>query len=265
MNTILVLGAVIITVGAIKIECNFKMDQLWSQFGYLYTCDVRSITLTDDKSLETMTGMHLSGRSDTDVKLISFGYKYYSCDLTYIPSDLHERFPNLIAIGLYEKCNIQSLIGDELKDYVNLEWFEIYKNPIDKIPGSLFENNPKLKAVYFNENKINNIESNLLTGLDHLTSAEFKENICINKSVYQNRTGVLELIEELSKNCAHPKDPSTTIKVNLDQQKIIEDLKRDNQDLIEKVRDLEQKNKDQDKTIEDLKQFLTMLEAKIVC
>jgi regulator of replication initiation timing len=109
----------------------------------------------------------------------------------------------------------------------------------------------------------------------------------------------MDLSEEITQNCAYPEDPSSTI-ANLHQQKIIDDqkvelvkqeisislmadsiknlmtenahLKFEQQNMKEnlkkekkKVGDLKKKNKDQDKTIEDLKQFLTMLEAKIVC
>jgi Leucine rich repeat len=203
MKAIMVLTTLIITVSAIDIECEFRMAQSLLMLD-LYACRVINLTLTDSKSLEIVTGDHLSRKSNADVKEIYF--TNHPCDLDFIPQNIHKHFPNIILIE-FDNCKIRSLTGDELKDYVNLEKFSIDSNGIRMIPGSLFQNNPKMKYISFIDNKITKVGSNLLTRLEHLTYVDFKYNNCISKSA-DNRTSVLELVEELKEKCAYPEDPS---------------------------------------------------------
>jgi Leucine-rich repeat (LRR) protein len=200
MKTLLVLAILIATINAINIECEFKTRFWWYQFGQLYTCEVKSIELTGSHLVETVAGIHRSGKSNDDVKQIWFGYKYL-CGINYIPQNIHKHFPSIIGILFYNNCTIQSLTGDELKDYVNLEWFDINRNSIERIPGNLFENNRKLKAVGFENNNITNVGYKLLSGLEHLTSASFAGNKCTNEFFHLNRARLEPFIANLEKHC----------------------------------------------------------------
>jgi Leucine rich repeat len=224
-------------------------------------------------SLKNVIGDHRSEKSSADVKQIYFGHGY-PCGLTFVPQDIHKHFPNIIGIGFNVNCNIQSLTGNELKDYVNLEWFTIRNNSLDKIPASLFQNNPNLKYIDFSGNKISKVGSNLLTGLEQLTTTYFNGNVCINKYVHNNRTGVLEVIEELEQKCSYPEDPNCATtnmsdrlckveEVNLYQQKIIEDLKKDNTDLQGDLESEKKKVSDLKGIVTDLQDRLSKLEAKM--
>jgi hypothetical protein len=276
MKSFLVFTALIVIVSAVNIECEFGMKVWYVEFGKLYTCIVKSITLTGSKSLEIVTGDHKSGKSNADVKQIWFGWEYPCYGLDFIPQDIHKHFPNIIGITFWE-CNIKSLTGDELKDYVNLEWFTICDNPIDKIPGSLFNHNPKIKHVSFFNSNITKVGSNLLTGLDHLTTADFGKNSCIDKRVTQNRAKILEFIEDLKRQCAYPDDPSiattdrrtinSNIFKNLTAENVririeLQDLKEDLAKVKERVKDLEQNKKNLDEIIQNLQDRLASLEAK---
>jgi hypothetical protein len=208
MKTVFVLALLFATISAVKIECEFKMTKWWDQFGELYTCKVKSVTMTGSSSLGIVDGAHHIGKSNADVKQILFGYGE-QCDLDYIPQNIHKTFPNLIGMGFYFKCRIQTLTGDELADYVKLEWFNIASNTIDKIPGSLFQSNPKMRLVSFYSNKIDKVGSSLLTGLTHLTEAHFADNICITERA-SNRAAVIQLIDKLKIRCPYADDPSQT-------------------------------------------------------
>jgi hypothetical protein len=199
MKTIIVLTALFSTITAIEIHCTFQHWKVPRQYDYLYLCAVSGVHVTENKDLERVVGTsHEKGKSDADVQVVSFT----RCNnMTFIPQNIHKIFPNIIALMFDQSCKIETLNGDELKDYVNLEWFVISDNPLKRIPGNLFEFNPKLKNVNFHQNEIEHVGSNLLNHLENLTTAHFLGNACISQTAYKSRAEVLELIEALDKKC----------------------------------------------------------------
>jgi hypothetical protein len=79
-----------------------------------------------------------------------------------------------------------TLTGDELKNYVNLEWIVVLMNPID--------------FVNFSTNKITKVGSDLLTGLDHLIFVSFDPSVC-NLDRATNRKEVVAMIEKMKEPC----------------------------------------------------------------
>jgi hypothetical protein len=201
MKTAIVLAALISAVSAVHITCTFQIWNHLKDHGDMYLCYVSDTKSTERKSIEAVTGTHLEGKSDNDVNAVIFS-KCNSMD--FIPKNIHEFFPNIIALGLSEFCKIETLNGDELRNYVNLEWFGMMINPLKRIPGNFFEFNPKIRTIDFTANRIAHVGPNLLNHLDNLTTAKFLANVCISKSASESRTEVLELIEDLKKNCTDP-------------------------------------------------------------
>jgi Leucine rich repeat len=210
MKMIIILCALFSTISAINIECDYMMWSHVGDFGHLYTCEVKNITDIEDKSIETVSGTHLDGKSDVDVQEINFRCYLNNChELDYIPENIHKHFPNFIGL-LFDECKIKDLSGDELKNYANLESIVIYKSPLENIPGNLFQNNSKLKYLNFSKNKITKVGSNLLKGLDQLYEAWFGGNTCIRLVVdrYEDKSEMLALIEDLKELCPYPEDPT---------------------------------------------------------
>jgi hypothetical protein len=201
MKTILVLAALFSTTLAFNIECDFELRKIWDQFGELYSCRVTSVTFTDSKSIEAVTGTHLDGKSNADVRQVFFGWYPTKFVVDFIPPNIDAFFPNFIGIEI-ASCKIHALNGDELKNYPNLEFFEIDDNEIVSIPGNLFEFNPKMKAVRFDSNKIAHIGSNLFSGLAELNTANFSSNACIDEPIIVNdRAQIVSFIETLKEKC----------------------------------------------------------------
>jgi hypothetical protein len=265
MKTILVLPLLFTTIAAISIECDFEMMDINVLFGDLYTCTVKTITMTGNKSLETVTGTHCSGKTNSDVKQVLFGWSESCSSMGFIPQNIHKLFPNFIGMRFYGTCNIQALTGDELRDYENLEWFEIEFNPVDKIPGSLFRTNRKLKVVSFFGTAITKVGPNLLTGLEHLTSATFGGK-CTSMGVYEDRAGILNVIEKLKEQCPYDDDPSTDVSATCQASNIAKrtcQLEDENRTLKERVRRLNEdlaRLQEKDRAFEGrLKKVETML------
>jgi Leucine rich repeat len=199
MKTAIVLSLLFSAITAIHINCAIKFVTISGQFKDSCTCFVTSITSMENRSLESVNGTVRDGERNSDVKLVYFAQNTET--LTFIPQNIHKFFPNLVGIAFVESCNIDALTGDELKDYVNLEWFFLTYNPIKKIPGNLFENNKKLKGVDLRLNNITHVGAGLLSGLDHLNTVFFEGNDCIDENVVLNRAAIGKFIENLRDKC----------------------------------------------------------------
>jgi hypothetical protein len=204
MKTVIVLCVLFSAVSGIFFECEFYQWTSYNQFGNVYSCWVPSISLTGNKLVEGITRASISQKTNPSVKEVVFGWDGWSTSCTgldFIPQNIHNYFPNFNGLGFYSGCPIKALTGEELKDYHNLEWFQLRYSLIEAIPGNLFQNNHKLKLVDFRFNKIAKVGSGLLNGLQHLNSAYFDHNTCINNQVDQNRAQVLALLQELKEKC----------------------------------------------------------------
>jgi cell division protein FtsB len=277
MKTILVLLALFSAITALEIHCGFQMEHWWTQIGNQYSCKVITIFLTGNKSLERVTGIHDIERSNDDVKQIVFGSPGNCSFIDFVPQDIHSHFPNLIGIAFEENCMISTLNGDELKDYSNLEWFSMYGNPVERIPGNFFEFNPKVRLAHFSWNQISQVGSSLFSGLQNLTTASFLANPCISESVYQNRTGILQLIQHLREKCVDPYDWTTTTTLattttitedpscpagNATQR--ICDLEDETQTLREKNEDLRSENEKITGELKDLREKVQNLDGELL-
>jgi hypothetical protein len=210
MRILLVLPLLFATITAIRIECHFEISNAWSHFDWLYSCDVTKIELTGSTSIQAVTGTHKYGKTYKDVKLIKFSWPAVDCShLHFIPQNIDRYFKNIIGLAFYF-CKLKDLTGDELKDLHNLEWFSVHHDPIDRIPGNLFENNRKLRFVSFYSDNITKVGPDLLSGLEHLEMVDFRKNACIDEEFKKkNRTGVGDFVEKLRQKCPDVRDPSS--------------------------------------------------------
>jgi hypothetical protein len=212
MATFIIFTVVFAAVSAFNIDCNYEMWKAWD-FPIQYSCKVMNITLTGSKSLENVTGTHKYLKGNSNVKQFNFGYDAGNCKkLNFIPQNIDKHFPNFIGMLFYD-CHIMTLTGDELKDYVNLEWFAIERDLIETIPSGLFVNNLNLNFVSFYNNHIAHVGPELFDGLEGLTSIGFLKNVCIDEQTTgKSRSEAVQFIEKLKAECpyvdgGHQMDP----------------------------------------------------------
>lgn len=161
---------------AIIIDCEFNH----ADFTYLhsiYICDVKNYTDEGNHVITQIRGNTENTKAYSDVQGIYLNLQ--GKNLTYIPRGFENFFPNLIAIFVYEG-EIEELNGDDLKELKNLEYFAIEFNPLEKIPQNLFANNPKMKNIFFDNNKITHVAVGFLDGLNDLQRVYFSNNPCSN-------------------------------------------------------------------------------------
>jgi FtsZ-binding cell division protein ZapB len=194
------------TVNSIEIGCHFSYDHDWHEIGQVYTCEVISMDFSDNPTHITgYSGDHVLGNSAVDVKAFYFGTSCPQFNLTIVPKGFLNFFPNFNMLE-FNTCSINSLNGDELEDYPNLERFVIVHSNVQRIPGNLFEFNKNLKYIWFGF-QITRVGDGLLEDLGKLEQAYFWDNLCINQTAL-SAAEVPKLIEGLRENCPDV-DPTT--------------------------------------------------------
>lgn len=123
-----------------------------------------------------MSGKHLNGYSNEDVQYIFVEGQ----DLTMIPKNIENFFPNLLGIEWYNS-NLMTVSADDLKPFPQLKVFSVYINHLLTVDGDLFEFTPNLRWISFYDNDIQHVGLDLLTQLSDLGYADFRSNDCINK------------------------------------------------------------------------------------
>jgi hypothetical protein len=156
------------------------------------------------------------GKSNRDVAQMVITHP--NCrELTFVPQRINDFFPNLIGLS-FSECGIAKLTGTELKDLSNLQSIMYLRGSLEKLPGKLFKPNPKLKQMLFHNNRISKVSWNLLNHLRDLITVNFFNNVCIQEAVNNNRTGVLQMVQNLRIRC--PVDPGRP--VNFVQERIVD-------------------------------------------
>jgi hypothetical protein len=207
MEVLILLATLISISTAININCRFTLLTVQGVFNSKYTCDTSNIELTGSRVLENATGAHLINRNNGDVEALYFGLTNNCPHLTFIPEEATAIFPNLVALG-FINCGFQTLSGNDLESYQNLQYFEIFGGPLVHIPGTLFNPTPSLRFAGFSSGQLSSVGPNLLDHLNNLTMARF-HTPCI-EMIAQNRQQVLHLIEVLNANCTNFGSETTT-------------------------------------------------------
>lgn len=197
MKLLLILFAIAGASG-IHIDC-FYYQENFEVLGELYTCYVYSMdSSVNSTHITGYSGQHLSGYSSADVKGISFN-PVPQCELKIVPKGILNVFPNFLAIYIHQ-CPIETLNGDELAEYQNLQWWGIRLSNITHVPGNLFASNPQMKLVAFVENGIYHVGGGLLDNLHKLEQVLFFNEICIDMFT-ESPSEIPALIETLKRNC----------------------------------------------------------------
>lgn len=176
--------------------CEYKLDS-WPGFpNKLYTCVISSASITniDDRTIQSITGIHLKGRSDKDVEEVWFNRTV----LNYFPKGLHQIFPKLIFIWIYH-CGLKAITRDDLSELKNLELIYLGNNKLTTLPSDLFEDMSKLKRISFTNNKLEFVSSQLFVPImnNGLTYADFRENKNIDAFFGPGYPGSVAKIETL--------------------------------------------------------------------
>lgn len=166
---------------------------------YGYKCQIRGskiIASEDDRTITSVTGEHLNGKTDDDVMCFqSFGAFY-----NFFPLGLTDIFKNLEAVYIM-RGNLTEIHSSDLQQFgEKLTKLNVNHNFIEVVEADLFQYNPNLEDIEIYDNKLRHIEVGAFGGLTNLKELELKRNPCINKNA-RRRNDVIALVSDAELSC----------------------------------------------------------------
>jgi hypothetical protein len=186
-------------VSAFQLTCDYSKDDAWTEIGNIYYCfmDNDAEMTLSGRAISKVIGSHASNKDEVDVA----GFWNQNRKMVFFPSNLHDKFPNLFAIGI-DNCGISEIHKEDLKPFGDeLLYFRLSKANLQMIEKDLFIHNPNLKVVGLHHNKIKRIDKNVFDNLKSLNQLWLSENNCINKDA-EKHEDVEFFINEIRTTCS---------------------------------------------------------------
>lgn len=160
---------------AIVFRCNYELVD-YGPIKTRYACKVITISAEDILTVDAVKGEHRSDKNNSDVEALWIENKL---ELTAMPSNIEQFFPNLVAISWFNG-NLTTITADDLKPFPKLIRIYLSFNMIETLDGDLFQYTPKMQRIHLNGNLIDNVGVDLLTELTELARIDLRMNPCIN-------------------------------------------------------------------------------------
>lgn len=148
-------------------------------------------------SLTEVTGDHLKGASNIDVKLVNIEKSTYR----QIPKNIVEFFPNLEGF-MFQDSNLKKISSDDLKSFSKLRYLTLMGNKIELLDNDLFIHTPRLVYINLSWNLIKHIGTDTFKPLPDLHTILFYRNVCSSSDVWkESEEEVKAFIAKLSAKC----------------------------------------------------------------
>lgn len=161
------------------LECNFRMAQI-PFVQRIYTCeDPRVVSFGDGKNIVEITGNHLEGMGNFDVR----GFhtrSNYPANLTEFPRNIGDFFPNMVYLGMLN-TSIASVPSESLRFMASLEFFSFSHSDVTSLDGDLFALTRNLRWIWIDHHPLQHVGQGLLTGLSRLQRVDMDHNTCIDQ------------------------------------------------------------------------------------
>lgn len=107
----LISASVLSTSNALKFSCTFQ-NYNWPNFGNAYSCNGAKVTIDNNSTvLESVTGSHISGKTNADV--VALQVHYDATSQQQLPKSMEKFFPGSF-IGGTGTCNRSPLMSFNL-------------------------------------------------------------------------------------------------------------------------------------------------------
>jgi len=196
-----------------------------------YICNIQNTDFGRINNL-SLNARHINGKSNDDVTMLSF----MNCNFNKIPQFLLT-FPKL-KIFVISRSNLKRLTMADMDAYRNIEIIDISKTGFRFLPGNLFTGFEKLREIYFNNNQLDIIEPNILDGLNNVKIADFNFNFYYNEVYFSAEMSLKEFRKILIQKFLGV-NPGKVVNYIENLQKDIQEYKEENENLSEKVDDLD--------------------------
>jgi len=185
-------------LGSSSVDCNYINYSFYAvvlKYG-CYVSNNLNISSPESATIIAVNGAHESGKSNID----EIYFHAESKHIEYFPRGLEKFFTNLTGIGIYDS-KLKEIHQDDLKLYKKLKYLSLLKINIEIIEDGLFDYQPDIESIIFENMKIIHISSTVFDNLPKLTTLYLGGNKCTSKSSINNRAGVLEVIKSAKSTC----------------------------------------------------------------
>ncbi|KAL7014519.1 hypothetical protein ACKWTF_015982 [Chironomus riparius] len=184
---------------SLDIECEYDIFDNRHAYGDKYRCLVKNdidIDLPDEVQIESITGDHMSGKSDDNEMHFHISDK----NIQYFPRGMQKFYKNLKGIIIWHS-QLKEIHQDDLKPYPGLNNLYLSGNGIEIIEDGLFDYNPDIKVIIFENTKLFHISPTAFNNLAKLKTLFFNGNICTNLYSVKNRAVTLKVIKGAKNSC----------------------------------------------------------------
>lgn len=175
-------------------NCNYEVTSQWNVAGY--SCEAEVLFLGDARNVTEVSNNHMEDRNNSDVLLLIISEQP---QLTVVPRNIFEFFPNLAAMGFFN-TSIEEITFQDLRGLRRLVQLELEDSGIAEIENDLFIDNLLMRSISFNSNRIQHIGHRTFNHLTGLTYLFLQDNMCIDMGV-QLRANVLLFVPQLFRVC----------------------------------------------------------------
>lgn len=140
----------------INLECIYELD-----FFEDYVCVLRGVEVLDESQNVIVSGTHLPGLSNADVRIVSI----QNSNTPFIIQQLFTVFTNLTELDI-DASNLEAI---NLPNPTNLIAITLYLNNISRIDNGTFLNQPQLRFIWAINCQIATVEENAFEGLGQLS------------------------------------------------------------------------------------------------
>lgn len=182
----------------------------------IYACFVTSAAITKRCAVRSFKGGHIRGYANKDVTELRF----LSTTVHYLPSGLHQIFPNLKKL-VVQRCGLKEITSDDLIGLGNLESLNLSHNCMKLLPDALFVNTRKLHTIDFSHNQLEFMSSRLFNPIadNQWWLADFSKNKKIDAyhdykyfGWFKSLRSVVELKYVIDSSCSPTTLPNSVIK-----------------------------------------------------
>lgn len=170
-RTIVCLIIVSIICGAVSVDfvCNYGY-----RLDHGYPCAITKGIFDSDNESVTFSGVHQGGKSDADLKLLSFNGNRL-LRLQFIPKKAFKQYPNLTDFSL-QSCQLGKLKNGDFQGAVNLKYLNLDMNELNELDGSTFTGATNLEWLSVSSNGIKEINKDAFNGLLNLQMLYLSQN-----------------------------------------------------------------------------------------
>ena len=166
MKVITLLLVFATSASATTLKCEFSRNTM---FGYV--CEIRSVDLLAEEKVTIEHADHHKGKTDADVKMISFGQS----TVNFVPNQIFTTFPNLEILDLLN-VSMTKWNRDYIKNGKNLKRIWLAHNDLRELVDNSFMGATGVENLVLHNNKIGKISDKAFNGLLQLKSIELQNN-----------------------------------------------------------------------------------------